>query len=215
MPTPTTQPRRRTRAEAQAQTRQRLRTAALELFVSDGFALTSVEAIAERAGYTRGAFYSNFSDKEQLFLSLAMEKLEEQIDSATEMLCQSSPERLLADLRSWRRDAYDPDWVVLLAELRAHALRRPAVRAGLAERERREREAYAAAIRALFDAAELPTPVAADRLAVMVQALANAVPVQHLIDPDDVGQDAVFDMLDFLAEAGLALSASRGAARSR
>ena len=199
---------RLSRAEAQALTRQRIRQAALELFIEHGFSVTSVEAIVARAGYTRGAFYSNFTDKEALFLELVMDKLEGHIKSATQVVGDSSPDRLLEDLRSWSQQQHDPDWVVLLAELRAHALRRPGVREGLAEHDRREREAYGIAIDALFDDAGVPPPVSPQTLALMVQALRQSIPVQQLIEPDVVGEGDLFDMLELVTDACVALSRS-------
>lgn len=52
-------------------TRQRLLDAATEVFAEVGLDATSVEAVCERAGFTRGAFYSNFASKEEMFLELA------------------------------------------------------------------------------------------------------------------------------------------------
>ncbi len=52
-------------------TRERLLDAAYELFAEQGFEAASIESICERAGFTRGAFYSNFADKAELFLSLS------------------------------------------------------------------------------------------------------------------------------------------------
>src|ERR1043165_9772619 len=66
---------RLTRAESQAQTRAALLQAGAEVFVERGFAGSSVEAIAARAGFTRGAFYSNFASKEELFAELLQERV--------------------------------------------------------------------------------------------------------------------------------------------
>src|SRR3954466_1955281 len=63
-----------TRSERRAQTRAALLDAAARVFVERGFAGTSVEAIAADAGYTRGAFYSNFATKEELFVALLQER---------------------------------------------------------------------------------------------------------------------------------------------
>ncbi|KHK97975.1 hypothetical protein LK09_09025 [Microbacterium mangrovi] len=52
-------------------TRQRLMDAAMEVFAEVGLDAASVEAICDRAGFTRGAFYSNFDTKDELFLQLA------------------------------------------------------------------------------------------------------------------------------------------------
>jgi AcrR family transcriptional regulator len=51
-------------------TRARLLDAAFEVFADQGVSAASVETIVEAAGFTRGAFYSNFSTKEELFLAL-------------------------------------------------------------------------------------------------------------------------------------------------
>ncbi|HZV10113.1 MAG TPA: TetR family transcriptional regulator, partial [Novosphingobium sp.] len=60
---------RLTRSQSQEQTRQRLIDAARELFRRDGFAATSIDRIAEAAGYSKGAVYSNFACKEEIFLA--------------------------------------------------------------------------------------------------------------------------------------------------
>ena len=61
---------RMTRSESQKVTRQRLLEAAHELFRRDGYAATSVDRISEMAGYSKGAFYSNFAGKEAIFLEV-------------------------------------------------------------------------------------------------------------------------------------------------
>jgi AcrR family transcriptional regulator len=61
---------RLTREQSKDQTRQRLLDAAQAIFMKKGFVAASVEDIAGAAGYTRGAFYSNFRSKNELFLEL-------------------------------------------------------------------------------------------------------------------------------------------------
>ena len=61
---------RLTREQSKDQTRQRLLDAAQAMFMKKGFVAASVEDIAQAAGYTRGAFYSNFRSKPELFLEL-------------------------------------------------------------------------------------------------------------------------------------------------
>ena len=65
---------RLTRAQSQAQTRERVLAAARAAFIRDGFARTSLELIAEAAGFSKGAVYSNFESKDALFLELLEEK---------------------------------------------------------------------------------------------------------------------------------------------
>ncbi len=59
-----------TRAERQAQTRESLIAVAREMFLSDGYAATSLDKVAVRAGFSKGAVYSNFAGKDELFYAL-------------------------------------------------------------------------------------------------------------------------------------------------
>ena len=61
---------RMTQAERREETRDQLLTAAARVFARNGFHATSLEAVAEEAGFSRGAVYYNFADKEELFLEL-------------------------------------------------------------------------------------------------------------------------------------------------
>src|SRR6478735_9603300 len=62
-------------------TRQKLLDAAALVFAEVGLDAASVEAICERAGFTRGAFYSNFETKDELFLELAGRVSRERVDA--------------------------------------------------------------------------------------------------------------------------------------
>jgi AcrR family transcriptional regulator len=68
-------PRRLTRGEAQAQTRQRVLEAAANVFGEKGFRTASLSDVADRAGHTIGAVYSNFASKDELFRALMVERL--------------------------------------------------------------------------------------------------------------------------------------------
>lgn len=72
------------------ETRARLIDAAILVFGEEGLQGASVESICARAGFTRGAFYSNFSSKEQLFLAT----LTRQYEQRTEQLTQRAQEML-------------------------------------------------------------------------------------------------------------------------
>src|SRR6187397_91430 len=63
-------PKRLTRKEKQAETRRQLLDAGERVFLRRGLQGSSVEEIAAEAGYTRGAFYSNFKGKDELFVEL-------------------------------------------------------------------------------------------------------------------------------------------------
>jgi AcrR family transcriptional regulator len=61
---------RLSREDSREQTTQRLLDAAQKLIAKKGLEAASVENIAAAAGYSRGAFYSNFSSKDDLFIGL-------------------------------------------------------------------------------------------------------------------------------------------------
>ena len=67
---------RLSKAEAKARTRELLLSAAARTFARKGFAGASVDEIAEAAGYTVGALYSNFGSKERLFVELMRSRAE-------------------------------------------------------------------------------------------------------------------------------------------
>lgn len=77
---------RLSRIEAQALTRERLLAAAHELFRRDGYAATSVERIAAAAGYSKGAVYSNFENKEAIFLAVLDAQGQESLDELLEAI---------------------------------------------------------------------------------------------------------------------------------
>lgn len=93
---------RMTRSESQAQTRQRLLQAASDLFRRDGYAITSVDRIAEAAGFTKGAVYSNFGGKEAIFLETLDADARENLAALLERLDgASSREAVIALVADW------------------------------------------------------------------------------------------------------------------
>jgi AcrR family transcriptional regulator len=130
-------PERLSHARRKEQTRERLYGAARTMFLEKGFAATSVEDIVEAAGYTRGAFYSNFRSKQELLTELLRRDAEEaQADLRAIFREAGTPKqataRVIANfVRSYRERECFPLWVeaYLLArhdsvfQERVHALR--------------------------------------------------------------------------------------------
>ena len=124
-------PRRR-----RAETVERLLDAALKTFAEVGFAAASVEDICRRGGFTRGAFYSSFRTKDELFGALFARETTRDLARAEQQLTgieqEADPvaaavERCLSTFRA------DRTWVLVLTEYRLHAARRPDAAAALAE----------------------------------------------------------------------------------
>jgi AcrR family transcriptional regulator len=81
------------RDESQAQTREALLAAGGRLFDLKGYAATSITDIADEAGYTTGALYSNFSSKEDLFLGVLDRQLTIEIAELREALSRETTVR--------------------------------------------------------------------------------------------------------------------------
>ncbi|AZQ56127.1 TetR/AcrR family transcriptional regulator [Burkholderia cenocepacia] len=122
-------PPRLTREESRLQTRAHLLAAAKRLFVERGFGATSLRDIATEAGYTQGAFYSNFASKEELFVELMRERSTTQVADIARALGDpsASGDDILDALEAWSRtvDA-EPEWSVLGVEFKLHGRRNPA-----------------------------------------------------------------------------------------
>ena len=111
------------------QTRARLLAAAHDVFGDVGMDAASVELICERAGFTRGAFYSNFESKEELFLALITQLAETKMDAVAvraRELAPSSIEDLSAAVRFIAGSSVGGDIEpLLISEMRTQALRDP------------------------------------------------------------------------------------------
>lgn len=125
-----------------ARTRQRLLDAALDVFAEEGFGRSTVEQVCERAGFTRGAFYSNFSSLDELFLALWEERSARMLDDVRTALAGVDPDDPEAAVRA-AIDAtpVDDAWFRITAEFTAHALRNPGLRRVMAAREEAIRDA--------------------------------------------------------------------------
>ncbi|MCT1476652.1 TetR/AcrR family transcriptional regulator [Microbacterium sp. p3-SID336] len=125
MTTPATRSRENTRA--------RLLDAAAQVFAEVGLDGASVEAVCERAGFTRGAFYSNFDSKDELFLTLAARVADARVDAVRTRVEQMradgalgegcDPTDLVQQIMELGSD--DRLGVMLMSEIRIRALRDP------------------------------------------------------------------------------------------
>src|SRR3712207_5988200 len=82
---------RLTRVEQRERTRADLVDAAERRFTRDGFHATSVDQVAAEAGYTKGAVYSNFASKEDLFFAVYERRAERAIDESARALDEAGP----------------------------------------------------------------------------------------------------------------------------
>jgi TetR/AcrR family transcriptional regulator, transcriptional repressor of aconitase len=134
-------PRKRlTREESRARTRATLMAVGREHFIRYGLGGAVAEKIAEDAGYSRGALYSNFEGKEELFLAVIREEQDRRTEALHSMFKEEpSAKERLRKLREAIADLVtDPDWIVLRAEFEAGALRNERIRQTFVEVHRKQ-----------------------------------------------------------------------------
>jgi AcrR family transcriptional regulator len=179
---------RLTRAEQRARTRAALLDAAARVFVERGFQGASVELIVESAGFSRGAFYSNFSSKEQLFAELLQERVyghyRQMATTAARATARPSLRELGEHLAAIQADT-DGRWLFRLwLELLAHAGRDEEFRSLAAGFWNETRALSAVAIEKAFADAGATAPLAPSALASAMIALDIGLALQHFVDPD-------------------------------
>jgi AcrR family transcriptional regulator len=138
--------RRRTRVERQAETRRRILQSAVVIFQSRGFHPATLEEIAEMAGYSKGAVYSNFASKDDLFLALLDEMTDSRIKALSKVFSDVSDfdANLKRLSQRWQKilDAERP-WSHVEYEFVLHALRFPELGDRLRDNNNRLREGVA------------------------------------------------------------------------
>ena len=181
---------RTTRAEAKANTRAALLRAAAEVFTEQGFTAASIEDIAERAGFTRGAFYANFADKADALLTVLDESRAGDMDAVAELIATTPDEEKLAALQGWYAGmSADNGLQRALSELVAHPAHIEAVRERLAQRHADTRAVIAASVRSYREASGVALALDDDTIAMIVLALGDGVANQRHLDPTSIPDD--------------------------
>ena len=187
---------RLTRQEKQAETRKHLVEAATRVFARRGYEAASIEEIAEEAGFSHGAVYSNFAAKEALFLAVYEERIarrQTQISAAHD--AGGTPlERARSASDQWMRQVRDdPEYFLLFLEFVLHAARDADVAATFGAQTRTTRETIA---RLLGDRGA--DGLGADRLALAIRALGLGLAIEHVLNPGDVPEDLYADVVEIL-----------------
>jgi AcrR family transcriptional regulator len=171
-------------------TRTALIEAAAQVFARRGFYGASLDEIAETAGFTRGAIYKNFVDKEGLFLATLDHHNQRNLAAFSEWFEEHPPDPAALDhveLSSAFRQilARDPDWFALELEGRLYALRNPEFRQRYVANARQTTKAVARFLQDLARSASfkwaLPTP----RLALLLEVSSEGFLTWAHLDPDE------------------------------
>lgn len=190
-PDPRPKPKRITRRRAQ--TRRRLLDAALDVFAERGLRGASIEEICDRAGYTRGAFYSNFRTLDELLLAVADDRCRRLLARVGEILAapgllEGDDETMLEKAVDIVMSALSDDrrWWLLETELVLHAARDP--RAAVELRRQRDRftERLTALVAKAIRQAGRTFVTPPEEVARVILALHDGALVQRHLEPDVV-----------------------------
>jgi AcrR family transcriptional regulator len=195
-----------TRAEKKQATRIRLLDAAESVFAARGFAEASLDEIAEVAGLTKGAVYSNFDKKLDLLLAVLDERMNRRFMEITEIIDTSRelPEqaeqggRLFMEAFQEERDLY-----LLWLECSVQSVHDQDVREALVKLDHAIRDAVADFIAHHAEILGIELPMPATQLATALTCLADGLALERMKDPTSVPDD-LFGTVLLLLYRGLA-----------
>ena len=176
---------RLTREQSKEQTRQRLLDAAQALFMRRGFAAASVQAIAAAAGFTRGAFYSNFHSKPDLLLELLMREqqtVREDLGTVFEGVT-SREEMEESMLRFYSKPGREKKCALLWIDAQLLAVRDDRFRLSFNAFSREQLKQLSACIDEFSTRTGTPLPLSADALAMGLISLRDGIRFFRMTNP--------------------------------
>ena len=174
---------RLTRPERTAQTRRELLAVAERRFFAHGYHGTTLDDVADEAGYTKGAVYSTFKSKGGLFLALFDEIVDQRVEEIRRLLAPLEGDQAKVEaIAEQPVEERNSRFLLLAIEFWAQAQREPALRAGFAASYGRLRSKLA-------ELAPAGRPVEAHEWALVTLAMSNGIALERMIDPDGVPDD--------------------------
>ncbi|MFM0398798.1 TetR/AcrR family transcriptional regulator [Paraburkholderia aspalathi] len=182
---------RLTREQSKDQTRLRLLDAAQAIFMKKGFVAASVEDIAGAAGYTRGAFYSNFRSKNELFLEL-LRRDHEAMQAGLQTIFENAAAREEMEervLRYYSNLHRENKCFLLWVEAKLLAVRDGRFRIRFNAFLHEKLEQLSAYIREFSTRVGTPLPLPAETLAMGLMGLCDGVQFFYTVDPQNVSSE--------------------------
>jgi AcrR family transcriptional regulator len=174
-------------------TRERLVAAAIQVFAERGVIGASVEAICEHAGFTRGAFYSNFSDKDELVLGVLQHEGEQDYQMVEEIISElvakagvggQQPSELVATAVPQIFADTTRETVLAQEEMDLYAARQPHLRQAYQAFADQQREWFAALVGKALDAAQLEFVIDFDEAITVLQDCCRRLLVSALLQDE-------------------------------
>ncbi len=178
--------------------RRRLLDAAARVFAEHGYADSRLEDVARAAGFTKGAVYSNFGGKQELFASVFRARSDDEFSSASADLAGSSamPEAVVGIARRIaRRITEDTVRGRLGLEFAAHATRHQPTGVAVTRVRRAQRETLTTLLTELTERHGVRLTAAPETVALALHCLTNGLSMEHLADPGAVGAQTIEDTL--------------------
>jgi AcrR family transcriptional regulator len=188
--------------------------AALDLFAEQGYGSTSIPEICARAGLTKGAFYSNFASKDDLFLTLLDTNWQRQAARIRSALPSELEAEGVGEATPLARQVADRRWTLISTEFSLHAIRHPEVAVALAGHEATVRAELAELIGKWLTENGRRATVGLDVLARMVVAGVEGCHVQALTD-EAAGRTGLLDLTGPVVLAILRQNSETVAAKRR
>lgn len=185
-------------------TRDRLFEAAARVFEAEGIGGASIEAIAAAAGFTRGAFYSNFDSKDALIIAMLEDHVEQSIRRNLELLARHKDlDDFIAALRAMDRSREDPlgRSPLLHMEMILFVARAEKRRPELAKRLRARRKLVADIVEAMARGKPNNRSLDPSWTAAVVLALEDGFRLHRLIDPETTPADSFLRAITDLRRA--------------
>jgi len=180
-------------SKRRAQTRERLVQAATQVVAEHGFHAATVDRIAERAGFSIGALYSNFASKDELLFAVFDGHLmwfQQRLQAATD---DENPESVLA---RWMGSlAQEPDQFLVFIEFWAYAVRKAKVRKQFEKRMTQMRSAVAAAVTRRTEVTGTSPALPPDLIALLALAIGRGLALEKLVDAEAVPDEVIGDLL--------------------
>jgi AcrR family transcriptional regulator len=181
---------RLTRQERSDETRRLLLEAARQVFLRQGFNDTSLDQIAAEAGFTKGAVYSQFDSKADLFLALLETRVEQRVAEIDELSRSIWDGDVLTAARHWAVGMRgDPRWNLLVIEFRLYVARHPQWIERYREIANRLRASIARAAAAELERQGLEPTMPFKDYARASMAFANGMALEWAMDGDAVPTD--------------------------
>jgi AcrR family transcriptional regulator len=188
-----------------AMTREHLLEAAAIVFARDGFHAATLDEVASTAGFTKGAVYSNFKNKEDLFLALLDQRVERQLGVVAEVLegdSHDAAEQFPRIRALFGGDLFwNDDFVTLYLEFVLYARRHPEARAKLAASAERSRQLVQRLIDEEYASIGMTPKYATEDVAEFSLALFGGFGLDRLVDPSSVTDRTLDTTLELLYDA--------------